>query len=460
MWMYTSQFYQLYTLRFCGAPDENRFDFSTWNGAAAPDTNRLAKIAEWIPHIARTGADTVYFTPLFQSDRHGYDTRDYYTIDSRLGTNEDFAAVCASLHDAGLRVVLDAVFNHVGRGFWAFRDVLQHRRNSAYADWFHIDWSRDSPFSDGFHYEGWEGHYDLVKLDLKNPDVRDHLFGAVEKWVDLFHIDGLRLDVAYCLDRDFLSELRARCNNLPDSHGQKGLALVGETIYGKDYPLVSDTLLHACTNYELYKALYSGCNDRNMFEPSWTLNQQQDLYQPGRMMTFCDNHDVTRIASQLKTPEHVPIVYGLLFALPGFPCVYYGSEWGIAGVKEQGDNDLRPCPTNPQWTGLSDFIARLSRIRNDSPALSVGSFRELCVRNGQYLFERVHAEPGHLNRERVVVAVNLTENVEAIPVVHDGHGKFEGLHGQFTNVFTGDAINFSGGITLPPFSVQYFREQS
>lgn len=457
MWMYTSQFYQIYTLRFCGAGEENTFDPSTWNNAAQPETNRLAKIVSWIPQIRRTGADTVYFTPLFQSDRHGYDTRDYYTIDSRLGSDEDFAEVCRVLHAAGLRVVLDAVFNHVGRGFWAFRDVQIHGRQSKYVDWFVIDWDGDSDFADGFFYEGWEGHFDLVKLNLLNPEVRRHLFGALEKWVSLFHVDGLRLDVAYCLDRSFLAELRSRCDSLPDSRGSNGIGLVGETIYGEHYPLVNDSMLHACTNYELYKSLYSGCNDRNMFELSWTLNRQQELYTPERMMTFCDNHDVTRITSVLETPQHLLIVYGLLFSLPGFPCLYYGSEWGIPGLKENGDNDLRPCPPEPHWTEISEKICQLSLIRKNSPAFLHGSFRELCVRNGQYLFERIHRDHGSGKTERIVVAVNLEEHHEGIPEAHDGYGKFEGLHGEFTDLLTGAIVQFDGELTLPPFSVQFFQ---
>jgi cyclomaltodextrinase len=458
MWLESSQFYQFFTLGFCGAPEVNTFDCSAWNGIGAPETNRLRKIIDWIPHLRELGIDSVYFTPVFESDSHGYNTRDYYTVDSRLGSNEDFGAVCDSLHQNGIRIVLDAVFNHVGRGFWAFRDVQKNREASAYVDWFFIDWSTDSSYSDGFSYEGWEGHFDLVALNLSNPQVRNHLFGAVEKWVKLFRIDGLRLDVAYCLDQDFLAELRSRCNSLPDSRGDLGIILIGETIYGKDYTLISDTFLHSCTNYELYKALYSGCNDRNMFEPSWTLNRQQELYQPDRMMIFCDNHDVTRIASQLKTPDHLPLVYGLLFAFPGFPCIYYGSDWGIEGKKEHGDNDLRPWLEHPQWNGITDFIARLSRIRRDSPALQHGVFRELCVRNGQYLFERVYGEPGTDTKERMVVAVNLMETHEVIPVVREGYGTFEGLYGAFINSFTGESLNLTGEVSLPPFSILYAKQ--
>ena len=147
MWAYESVFYQIYPLGFCGAPAEN-------DGVTVP---RIRKVLEWIPHIRRLHAGAVYFCPVFESDRHGYDTRDFTRVDCRLGSNEDFAAVCAALHEAGIRVVLDGVFHHVGRGFWAFQDVLRRRENSPYKDWFFLRFDGDNRYGDGLWYEGWEG---------------------------------------------------------------------------------------------------------------------------------------------------------------------------------------------------------------------------------------------------------------------------------------------------------------
>ena len=120
MWAYESVFYQIYPLGFCGAPYEN-------DGALK---HRILKVNDWIPHLVKLGINAVYFSPVFESDTHGYNTRDFRKIDVRLGTNEDFAQVCRNLHEAGIHVVLDGVFNHVGRGFWAFQDVLRYRRDS------------------------------------------------------------------------------------------------------------------------------------------------------------------------------------------------------------------------------------------------------------------------------------------------------------------------------------------
>ena len=189
--------------------------------------------------MKRLGADAIYFSPVFESDTHGYNTRDYTRIDTRLGTNEDFAKVCENLHHEGIRIVLDGVFNHVGRGFWAFRDVLKKREDSAYKDWFYLNFDGNSSYNDGLWYEGWEGNYDLVKLNLKNEAVVEHLFSCIRQWVEEFDIDGLRLDVAYCLDHDFLRRLRSHCDSLKD------FFLVGETLHGDYKQWMNDQMLHS-----------------------------------------------------------------------------------------------------------------------------------------------------------------------------------------------------------------------
>ena len=200
MWAYESVLYQIYPLGFCGAPFEN-------DGVL---THRIEKVTEWIPHFHRLGVGAILFNPVFESDTHGYNTRDYRKIDCRLGTNEDFAKVCGALHEAGIRVILDGVFNHVGRGFYGFTDVLEKRENSAYKDWFHLNFQGNDGYNDSLWYEGWEGNYDLVKLNLQNPAVTDYLLECVHSWISDYDIDGLRLDVAYCLDPAFIRLLRQK----------------------------------------------------------------------------------------------------------------------------------------------------------------------------------------------------------------------------------------------------------
>lgn len=431
MWATTCVFYQIYPLGFCGAPREN-------DGVTVP---RIQKLSEWMAYLSALGVGAVYFSPVFSSDRHGYDTRNYGEIDCRLGTNADFAKVCGELHARGIRVVLDGVFNHVGRGFWAFQDVLEKREQSPYKDWFLIDFNRDSVYGDGLWYEGWEGHYELVKLNLRNPAVVDHIFYNIREWVKQFDIDGLRLDVAYCLDRDFLRQLRAFCDTLKPE-----FLLLGETLFGDYNLLVNDEMLHSCTNYECYKGIYSSLNELNFFEISYSLNRQfgpenWTIYQGKHLLSFVDNHDVSRIASILKNEHHVPLAFALLFGMPGIPCIYYGSEWGAKGEKQAGDDALRPCFDRPEPNELTDWVKRLSHLRTGSRALCEGGYRNVHVTNRQLVFER--AAEG----ERVLVALNADDVPYTAPVSEE----------NAVDLISGEETNLSGGLTLSPYEARFLR---
>lgn len=229
-------------------------------------------------------------------------------IDCRLGTNDDFKEVCENLHKNNIKVVLDGVFNHVGRGFWAFQDVLQNRENSRYRDWFFIDFNGNSNYNDGLWYEGWEGNFDLVKINLRNEEVINHIFECIKLWIDEFDIDGLRLDVAYCLDKDFLKRLRSYTDGLKND-----FLLLGELLHGDYNQFVNDDMLHSCTNYECYKGVYSSFNSMNMFEIVHSLlrqfgPEQWTLYRGKHLLSFVDNHDVSRIASILTNEKHIPLL--------------------------------------------------------------------------------------------------------------------------------------------------------
>ena len=364
MWAYESAFYQIYPLGFCGAPFEN-------DGVL---TSRILKVKDWVDHMNKLGINAIYFSPVFESDTHGYNTRDYRKIDCRLGTNDDFKEVCDTLHENGIKVVLDGVFNHAGRGFFAFQDVLKNRENSPYLSWFHIDLNGNSNYNDGLWYEGWEGNYDLVKLNLGNEEVVNYLLESVRYWIETFDIDGIRLDVAYCLPPEFAARLRSFCDSLKED-----FFLVGEMLHGDYNRLMNDTMLHSATNYECYKGLYSSFNSMNMFEINHSLLRQfgpenWTIYRGKHLLSFVDNHDVTRVASILSNKEHLPLIYALLFGMPGIPCVYYGSEWGAEAKKEEGDPALRACFEAPAWNDLTEYISVLTRVKKASAALNYGSF--------------------------------------------------------------------------------------
>lgn len=433
MWAYESVFYQIYPLGFCGAPFEN-------DGVLE---HRILKVIDWIPHIRKMGINAIYFSPVFESDTHGYNTRDYTRIDCRLGTNEDFKKVCDALHQEGIRVVLDGVFNHVGRGFFAFQDVCKNRENSPYRDWFHIDFGGNSNYNDGLWYEGWEGNYDLVKLNLNNPAVVEHIFAAIRGWVEEFDIDGLRLDVAYCLTPDFLRSLRSFTDSLKED-----FFLLGETLHGDYKQWMNPQMLHSVTNYECYKGLYSSFNSMNMFEIVHSLLRQfgpEDwtLYKGAHMLSFVDNHDVTRVASILSNEKHLPLIYALAFGMPGIPCVYYGSEWGAKARKEDGDPALRACFDAPVENELTAWITKLAEAKKGSEALNYGSFRSVLLTNRQCIFERKS------EHERVLVAINAdSENF---------HADFDAGCGMATDLITGEVHDFGGGSDLPGYSAMFWK---
>ena len=434
MWAYEGIFYQIYPIGFCGAPTAN--DGKT--------VSRILKLKDWSSYLESLGISSILLNPIFESDNHGYDTRDYKKIDCRLGTNEDFAEVCKDLHAHNVKIVLDGVFNHVGRGFWAFKDVQEKKWDSPYKDWFCINFDGNSCYNDGFWYEGWEGHFELVKLNLANSAVVDYLLECVKGWIDEFDIDGLRLDVAYCLDRNFMKRLRSFCQELkPD------FALIGEVLFGDYNQIVNDEMLHSCTNYECYKGIYSSFNSMNMFEIAHSLNRQYGpeqwcIYRGKHLMSFVDNHDVTRIASILTNKNHLPLTYGLLLGMPGVPCIYYGSEWGEEGVKApNNDYALRPCFEEPKPNELTEEIKKMIHVRTGSNALCHGSYRNVVLTYHQLIFER------RTDDERMLVAINASD---APFTAHNGE-----LGGTMTDLLTGNEIQMSGQLEMPPYSVQYLK---
>ena len=217
---------------------------------------------------------------------------------------------------------------------------------------------------------------------------------------------------------------------------------------GGDYnQIMGDDMCHSVTNYECRKGLYSSLNSMNLFEIGHSLqrqfgSEQWCLYRGKHLLSFVDNHDVTRAASILSTPEHLPILYALLFGMPGIPCIYYGSEWGAKGRKEEGDNALRPHFEKPEENSLTEWIGALAKARTASKALRSGDFKILVMTNRQLLFER------SCDGERVIVAVNA----DSVP--YTAH--FNANAGRAVDLITGKDHDFGGGSELPPYSAAFW----
>ncbi len=409
-WSKEAVFYHIYPLGLCGAPLQNDY--------TSPPTGRLKQLHSWADHISNLGCNALYLGPLFESGTHGYDTTDYYATDRRLGTNEDLKNLVKHFHEKGIKVILDGVFNHVSRDFWAFRDLLKNGQSSPYKDWFHgVDFNRKSPYGDPFNYEGWNGHHSLVKLNLHHPHVRAHIFDAVKMWIDEFNIDGLRLDAADVMDLNFLADLSHFCHR-----ERADFWLLGEVIHGDYRHWTNEGQLDSVTNYECYKGLYSSHNDGNYFEIAHSLNRlfgDGGLYKDLQLYSFADNHDVNRIASTLKNVRHLYPLHALLYTMPGIPSIYYGSEWGLPGMKKPDtDTPLRPALALPvqeiPQPGLAAAIQKFAGIRKTQKALREGNYQQLFVSAMQFAFVRKYGN------EEVIVAVNAAETPAVISIPIEG----------------------------------------
>ena len=432
-WYEDAVIYHMYSLSLSKAPFLN--DYTTQGRG-------LTEIAKWIPHIKGMGFNTVLFSPVFKSRTHGYDVTDYKKIDNRLGTNEEFRALVKQFHENGIRVILDCVFNHCGRDFFAFKELLQGDKE--YADWFSgVDFNRQSPHGDPFDYKTWNGYYELPKFNLHNPNVKKYLLDAAKYWIETFDIDGMRLDTADVLDAGFMTELRHLTKTI-----KSNFWLVGEVVHGDYRKWVNDWTLHSVTNYILYKSLYSSHNDNNLFELAYAVsnavpNKGIPLY------TFLDNHDQSRIASN-TSHHHLNTLYTLLFTLPGIPSVYYGSEWGIRGVKEDGsDHPLRPYIDIDKCSDynihLTGYINKLISIRQSEKTLRYGSYEQVYL---DYM--RPFAFSRSYENEKIFIAVSIFDYDEVVDLSAYSEKGFKDL-------LTGEQLNDTRQIWLKPHSARLLK---
>jgi glycosidase len=419
-WYDKAVFYHIYPLGLCGSAHEN-------TGVAE---SHFDKLNEWALHAKKIGCTAIYIGPLFESVGHGYETTDYKMVDRRLGTNEDFKKFVKFCHDNGVKVVVDGVFNHTGREFFAFKDIQQNREHSRYKDWYcHVNFGGNNEYNDGFSYENWGGYNLLAKLNVWNTEVKNYLFDVVRFWVSEFDIDGIRLDAADVLDMGFMSELREVTRNL-----KKDFWLMGEVIHGDYGRWANDGRLNSVTNYELHKGLYSGHNDHNYFEIAHTINRLNNLAQGIRLYTFVDNHDVARIHSKLNNKEHMYDVTLLLYTVPGIPSIYYGSEFAIDGDKQHGsDWNLRPDLNLEDYKDyyehneLMKLIIQLGRLKKTYKELTEGHYEQLVLTNRQYAFAR------KLGNSAVITALNNDDSAASYEIP---------AHGDHAELLAGECDSF------------------
>lgn len=393
--------YHLFPLGFLEAEKQNPDP----GGVDDAVTHRLPELAGWLDYLVGLGVTGVLLGPVFESESHGYDTVDPLRIDRRLGDEADLVALIEECHRRSLAVGLDAVLHHVGRRHPHFQDVLARGEQSAYCDWFEIDF--DSPGQDGFAYANFEGHGQLVKLNHANPVVLDWAVDFANYWIQR-GVDAYRLDAAYALPTEFVSAFANRLRGL-----RADLLLVGEVIHG-DYSAIAERArLSSVTQYELWKAVWSSLNDGNFFELAHALERHARFCEPFRPWNFLGNHDTTRIATQLKDKRHRDHALALLMTLPGLPAVFAGDEQSARGRKydrKGGDFKVRrPPPQKPgELSGerLASYQLHQQMIgaRKQRPWLATGEVQVAELENRLMTYD-VHADGAS-----VFVALSTRDN--------------------------------------------------
>ncbi|WP_460769304.1 alpha-amylase family protein [Mariniluteicoccus flavus] len=385
-WIDHAIWWHAYPLGFTGAPQQGGGDV----------VHRLGHLEGWLDHAVALGASGLALGPVFESESHGYDTTDHFRIDPRLGDDADFDRLIAACRERGLRVLLDGVFNHVGKSFG------------------HEDWWRRS--DEGYPWF-FEGHDTLVELDHALPEVQSHVADVMTHWLRR-GADGWRLDAAYAVDPEFWAAVLPRVREeFPDAW------FVGEVIHG-DYPdLVRRSGLDSITEYELWKAIWSSIGDKNFFELDWAFQRHNDFLDTFAPLTFVGNHDVTRIATQVG-PDGALVAAAVLLTVGGVPSIYYGDEFAFTGEKFErigGDDQVRPVmPGSPDEITLGRELfeahQELIGVRRRSPWLVRARTEKLELENTRFAYAAV-GEGGERLEVKLgldPVSVTITQNGQTL----------------------------------------------
>ena len=362
--------WHVYPLGFVGAP--TRLE-------SQEVSHRLAHLEAWLDHAVALGCSGLALGPVFSSASHGYDTLDYFTIDPRLGDDDDFDHLLQAAHARGLSVLLDGVFNHVSR-----RNRIVQDAQSAGPD---SDAGRMVRWCAG-HFDVFEGHSDLVALNHDNPAVREHVTRIMNYWCGR-GVDGWRLDAAYSVNPEFWAAVLP-----PVREKHPDVWIFGEVIHGDYAGIVRASGMDSVTQYELWKGIWSSIESRNFFELDHALGRHNEFSDAFTPMTFVGNHDVTRIASRVGQDGAV-LATAILATIGGIPLIYYGDELAYRGVKEErfgGDDDIRPVfPASP--ADLSNLGADTLRahqsllgLRRRHPWLVDARTESLDLTNERYVY--------------------------------------------------------------------------
>lgn len=421
-WIQDAIFYQIFPDRFENGDLNNdpsnkvpwRSKPSIW-GFQGGD---LRGVIQRLDYIQDLGANSIYLNPIFESSsNHRYNTRDYYRIDPKLGGMEDFEELLRSAHHRGIRVILDGVFNHCGRGFFAFNDVLENQAQSSYKDWFYIKKFPVRAFGRGKadNYEAWWRFKSLPKLNLQNPEVRAYILQVAKFWLEK-GADGWRLDVpAEIDDRDFWSEFRAAAKSV-----NSDAYLVGE-IWEIEPNWVGPDIFDGLINYPLREALLDLLmppgGDLNKFvEAIETLLGAYPAENTFAHYLPLGSHDTHRLATALKGDEQrILTAFTFQFFYPGAPAIYYGDEIGLKGGEDPDNRGAFHWEKDTWNHTLWDHVKNLASLRRELPQLRRGEFEIVSVDEaaGVAIFRRV------LKDRAALLVMNISATSQQVDLPYD-----------------------------------------
>ncbi|WZH38823.1 MAG: alpha-amylase family glycosyl hydrolase [Microbacterium enclense] len=387
--------WHVYPLGFVGAPIRDGVD------PDADPVRRLDRLEPWLDHVIALGLNGLLLGPIFAAETHGYDTVDHVRIDPRLGDEEDVARLVAAARERGIRILLDGIFNHVGRRHPAFQNLTEDGPQLFRGRWV----------GGRFEADVFEGHDALVALDHSSPAVVDLVVEVMCHWLER-GIDGWRLDAAYAVPSSFWAEVLPRVRErFPDAW------FLGEVIHGDAAEIVHASTMDSLTQYELWQGIWHGIADRNLFELSHAIERHDALLETFVPQTFVGNHDVTRIASAIGT-DLVPHALAVLFTVAGTPSVYAGDEFGWTGIKEErlgGDDAVRPeFPASPSDVEPDQRILRahqaLIALRRRKPWLWRAHTDVIEVANTALALRTAVGD------DAVVVALNVGDESVSLPI--------------------------------------------
>jgi glycosidase len=455
-WVQDAIFYEIFPDRFAnGDPDNDPPNVQPWG---SPPTihgfqgGDLRGILRRFDYLLELGITALYLTPIFQaSSTHRYNTTDYFKIDPKLGNLDDFRALLDTAHRNNVRVILDGVFNHCGRGFFAFSDLIENGENSPYKDWFHVKRFPLDAYTPGEaeNYLAWWKFKSLPKFNTDNPQVRQYIFDVARYWIEQ-GADGWRLDVPNEIDDDaFWEEFRHVVKS-----ANRDAYLVGE-IWTADPRWANDSHFDGLMNYPLRDALlrllYAGTLDMPHFvekaEGLLKSYPRENIY---AMYLPLSSHDTERLFTKVeRSTEKAKLAFLFQFAYPGAPAIYYGDEIGLEGEKDPDSRRAFPWDQSSWNVELYQWVKALIALRKRYPSLRRGDFQRLLAddTNGHYVFTRT------LGEEKVVVAMNAAphqQNVE-IPITPLRWENGRVVHNLMDN--TRHTVS-SGKLTLslPPWS--------